>query len=58
MNAIMSTIQANYHWFEQILQGDLSPRHTTAMILFVMCNMAIFMVVAHDMVNALRRHVR
>ena len=57
MNAIMNTIQANAHWVEQILQGDLSPRHTTAVVLFVICNMAIFMVVAHDVVNALRRHI-
>jgi hypothetical protein len=58
MNAIINTIQANAHWVGQILQGDLSARHTTAMVLFAMCNLVIFMVVAHDAVNALRRHAR
>ena len=55
MNAIINTIQFNYKWVEQIFQGDLSPRHTTAMILFLICNMVLLMVVTYDLVRALKR---
>jgi hypothetical protein len=55
MNAIMNTIQFINRSVEQIFQGDLSPRHTTAMILFLMCNMALLMVVTYDLIRALRK---
>jgi hypothetical protein len=55
MIAYMNTIHLTSGWVEQILQGDLSARHMSALILFLIFNVSLLMMVVYETIRALKR---